>query len=89
MNTAAGFLSRLEMDPIEKLFLKSGEDTPTKPIEVNVESTGIAQEEPDFFDSTDQHETTEKELRKRKQGTRHAVPTEPPVTTVSCCYPKD
>ena len=36
-----------------------------KPIEVNIESTGIAQDEPVFFDTTEQQETTEKELWKR------------------------
>ena len=54
MNTAADFLSRLERDPNEKIILKITEDIPTKPIEVNIESTGIAQEEPVFFDTTDQ-----------------------------------
>ena len=43
-NTAADSLSRLEMDPNEKIILKIREDIPTKPIEVNIESTGIAQE---------------------------------------------
>ena len=65
MNTAADFLSRLEMDPNEKIILKIREDIPTQPIEVNIESTGIAQEETVFFDPTDQQETTEKELCKR------------------------
>ena len=56
MNTAADFLSRLKMDPNEKIILKVTEDIPTKPIDVNIESTGIAQEEPDFFDPTDQRD---------------------------------
>ena len=60
MNTATDFLSRLEMDP--KIILKIREDIPTKPIEVNIESAGIAQEETVFFDPTDQQETTEEEL---------------------------
>ena len=38
MNTAADFLSRLEIDPNEKISLKIREDIPTKPIEVNIES---------------------------------------------------
>ena len=46
MNTAADFLSRLEMDPNEKVILKIREDLSTKPFEVNIESTVIAQEEP-------------------------------------------
>ena len=44
MNTAADILSRLEMDLNEKVILKIREDFSTKPIEVNIESTCIAQE---------------------------------------------
>ena len=43
-NTAAHFISSLEKDPNEKIFLKIEENIPTKPIEVKVESRGIAQE---------------------------------------------
>ena len=89
MNTAAVFLSRLEMDPNEKISLKIREDIPTKPIEVNIESTGIAQEEPVFFDSIDQQETTEKELWIRKEEARNTIPNDPPVITVSCYYAND
>ena len=89
MNTAADFLSRLEMDPNEKVILKIREDIPTKPIEVNIESTGIAQEEPVFSDPTDHQENTEKELWKRKEEVRNAIPNEPPVITVSCYYAND
>ena len=89
MNTAADFLSRLEMDPNKKVLLKIREDIPTKPIEVNIESTGIAQEEPVFSDPTDHQETTEKELWKRKEEVRNTIPNEPPVITVSCYYAKD
>ena len=62
MNIAAVFSTRLEMDPNEKINLKFREDIPTKPIEVNVESRGIAQEEPVFFDTTDQEQATKKTL---------------------------
>ena len=89
MNTAADFLTRLEMDPNEKIILKIREEIPTQPIEVNVESTGIAQEETVFFDPTDQQETTEKDLWKRKDNTRNAIPNDPPVITVSCYYAND
>ena len=89
MNTAADFLSRLEMDPNEKIILNIREDIPTKPIEVNIESTGIAQEEQVFHDPTDQQETTEKELWTRKEEARNAIPNDPPVITVSCYYAND
>ena len=62
MNIAADFFSGLEMDPNEKIILKIREDIPTKPIEVKNKSTGIAQEESVFFDTTDHQETTEKKL---------------------------
>ena len=89
MNTAAGFLSRLEMDPNEKTILKIRKDIPTRPIEVNIESPGIAQEEPVFVDTTNQEQTSEKEIWKRKQGARIAIPIHPPVITVSCYYAND
>ena len=89
MNTAADFLSRLEMDPNEKIILKIREDFPTKPIEVNVESTGIAQEQTVFVDTTDQEQTTEKQLWKRKEEARNAIPNDPPVIRVSCYYAND
>ena len=89
MNTAADFLSQLEMDPNEKINLKITEDIPTKPIEVNIESTGIAQEEQFFHDPTDQQGTTEKELWTRKEEARNALPNDPPVNTVSCYYAND
>ena len=53
MNTAADYLSRLGIDPTGKIILKIREDIPTKPIEVNIECTGIAQKEPVFFGPTD------------------------------------
>ena len=43
MNTAADFLSRLEIDPCENIILKIKEVIPKKPIEVRFDSTGIAQ----------------------------------------------
>ena len=71
MNTAADFLSRLEIDPNEKIILRVREDIPKKPFEVNIGFTGIAQEEPVFFDTADQHEPTEKEPWKQKNTECH------------------
>ena len=56
---------------------------------MNIEFTGIAQEETVFFDPTDRQETTEKELWKRKEEARNAIPYDPPVITVSCYYAND
>ena len=89
MNTAADFLSRLEMNPNEKTILKIREDIPTKPVEVNIEFTGITQEEPVFSDTTDQEQTTEQELWKRKEDARNVIPKEPPLITVSSFYAND
>ena len=36
LNTPVEFLSRLEIDPNEKLIFKTLPDVPTKPIEVNI-----------------------------------------------------
>ena len=88
MNTAADFLSRLEMDFNEKMFLIIRGDIPTKLIEVNIEFKGIAQEKQAFFDPTNQQETTE-ELWKRKEEARNAIHNDPPVITVSCYYAND
>ena len=89
MNTAADFLSRLKMDPNEKIILKFREDSPTKPIEVNIESTGLAQEEQVFHDPTDEQETTGKQLLTRKEEARNAISKDPPFITVSCYYAND
>ena len=89
MNTVASFLSRFEMDPNEKIISNIREDTPTTPVEVNFESTGIAQKETVFFDPTDQLEAMEKELWKRKEEARNAIHNDPPVIRVSCYYAKD
>ena len=90
MNTAADVFSRLERT------LKNNPEYQRKllnnTIQVNVESLGIAQGEPVFidFDTTDQHETIEKELWKRKGEARRDIPTESPVITVlSCFYAND
>ena len=83
-------LSCLEMDPNEKkTILKIREDIRTKPIEMSIESTGIPQEEPVFFDTTDREETTQKELWSRKEEAQNAIPKDPPVITVSCYYAND
>ena len=66
------------MDHIEEKILKIRKDIPTKPMEVNVESTGIARGEPVFFDTADRQQTT-KELWEREEA-RNAIPIDPPAT---------
>ena len=53
MNTPAELLPRLEMDPKGQRIQKNTNGIVTKPIEVKIDSRGIAQDEPVFFDSTD------------------------------------
>ena len=64
-NTAADYLSRMEMDPTEKLVLKIREDVETRPIEVNVQSAGVSEEEQVFF--TEEDNETEQQIWERKQ----------------------
>ena len=45
LNTAADFLSRTEVDPTEKLEMTIRNDFLTKAIEVNIQTTGIIDEE--------------------------------------------
>ena len=54
-----------------------------KSIEMNIEFTAIAQEKTVNFDISDQQETTEKEIWKRKEEARNAIPNDPPVLTES------
>ena len=51
--TAVDYLSRMEMDPTEKLVLKIRADVETQPIEVNVQSAGVSDEEQVFFTEED------------------------------------
>ena len=53
VNTAADFLSRLELKVTEKIHLKIREDVQTTPIEVSTSSSDVADEEQFFFTQTD------------------------------------
>ena len=59
-NTAADYLSRLELDPNEKLILKIREDVENRPIEVKVQSAGVSEEEQVFF--TEEGDETEEQI---------------------------
>ena len=64
-NTAANYLSRMGKDPNEKLVLKKREDVETRPIEVDVQSAGMSEEEQVFF--TEEDNETEEQNRERKK----------------------
>ena len=64
-NIAADFLSRLELTPKEKVQLKLRDDIITAPIEVNLQSTDVADEKQLFF-LPDEEEESEQEVFARK-----------------------
>ena len=67
INTAAIFLSRLELKVTEKVRLKIREDNKTIPIEVNTTSSDVAEEELCFFTPQDNEEAeTEQQTLARK-----------------------
>ena len=69
VNTAADFLSRLELKVTEKIHLKIRQDVQTTPIEVSASSSDVADEKQFFFTQTDgQDETEEQILKRRKQS---------------------
>ena len=69
MNIAADFLSRLDVDPKEKVWLQIKEDIRTTPIQVNIKSSDIHEEDQFYFLSEDDSET-EEEIWERKQRAR-------------------
>ena len=70
-NTAADYLSRMEMDPTEKLVLKIRADVETQPIEVNVQSAGVSEEEQVFF--TEEDNETEEQIWERKRQSKEGL----------------
>ena len=68
-NTAADYLSRMEMDPKEKLTLKIREVIETRPIEVKIQSASVAGEEQVFF--TEHDDETEAQIWERKKQNRN------------------
>ena len=70
-NTVADYLSRMEMVPTETLVLKIREDVETRPIEVNVQSAGVSEEEQVFF--TEEDNETEQQIWKRKQQSKKGL----------------
>ena len=79
MNTAADFLSRAEVNPTEKLELNIRNDVTTKAIEVNIQSTGVAEEEslyilPEEAPSEQQLWEEKESLRKTAKEETHNEP---------------
>ena len=73
VNTAADFLSRLELKVTEKIRLKIREDIQTTPIEVTTSSSDFADEEQFFFTQPDKNdESEEKTLERNGQSRQNA-----------------
>ena len=69
VNTAANFLSRLQLKVTEKIHLKIREDVQTTPIEVSTSSSDVADAEQFFFS----HDETEEFLQRKKQSQKKAA----------------
>ena len=70
VNTAADFLSRLELKLTERIRLKIREDVQTTPIEVTTSSSDVADEEQFFFTHTDDQDESEEQILQRKEQSR-------------------
>ena len=70
VNTAADFLSRLELKVTEKICLKIREDIQTTPIEVTTSSSHVADEEHIFFTHADDAKESEEQTLERKEQSR-------------------
>ena len=70
VNTAADFLSRLELKVTEKICLNIREDIQTTPIEVTTSSSDVTDEEQIFFTHADNDEESEEQTLKRKEQSR-------------------
>ena len=70
VNTAADFLSRLELKVTEKIRLKIREGIHTMPIEVTTSSSDVADEEQFFFTHADDAKESEEHTLERKEQSR-------------------
>ena len=70
VNTAADFLSRLELKVTEKICLKIREDIQTTPIEVTTSYSDVAHEEHIFFTHEDDAKESKEQTLERKQQSR-------------------
>ena len=71
-------MSRLEIYPKEKLILRIREDISTTPIELNVQSAGVIEEDQIFF-TEDDEETEEQKWQRKKDPRSHPTNQVPDV----------
>ena len=70
VNTAADFLSSLELKVMEKIRLKILEDIQPTPNEVTTSSSDVAEEEQFFFTQADKNDESDKQTLRRKEESR-------------------
>ena len=70
VNTAADFLSSLELKVTEKIPLKFREDIQATPIEATTSSSDVADEEQFFFTQADNIDESEKQTLERKEQSK-------------------
>ena len=74
INTAADILSRTEVNPIEKLEMTIRNDIHTNAIKVNIQSSGIVEEERIYILPDD--EVDENQVLEEKENVRNQAQTE-------------
>ena len=72
-NTAEDFLSRPEVIPKEKVQLKLRDDILTSPIEVNLQSSDVADEEQLFILPDEEEEESEQERNFCEESTKQTT----------------
>ena len=74
VNSAANFLSRLELQVTEKIRLKIREDIQTTPIELTTSSSDVADEEQFFITQANNNDESEKKesLERKEQSRKNA-----------------
>ena len=76
-NTATDFLSRIDLNPKERIELKLRDDIKVRPIQINLQSTDVADEEQLFFFPDETIQTEEEILLQKKQARQNASEAEP------------
>ena len=71
MNTAANFLFRLDINPKNKVLLQIREDLQTTPIQVNIQSSDIQEEDQFYFLPEDDSETKEDIWERKQKATKN------------------
>ena len=71
-NTAADFLSRIDLNPKKRVELKINNDITIQPIQVNLQSTDVADEKQFFFLPDETIETEEEILLQKEQARQTA-----------------